>query len=296
MRYRTLGDVRVSAIGLGAMPLSIEGHPDERQALATVHAALDAGVTLIDTADSYYAPGGVPGPGESLVARALATYRGDRDSVLVATKGGRGRTADGGWTVNGDPRHLKRAARSSLARLGGSAIGLYQLHKPDPAVPFADSLGALHELLEEGTIRLAGLSNVNTAQIRLARRMLGDRLVSVQNRYSPAVRDSEAELRLCAELGLAFLPWSPLGGISRSSLDGPSAVAGTGPYAAFHRVARGRGASPQQIALAWLLAKSPTVVPIPGASRPQSIRDSAAAADLVLGDAELAELDGDARP
>ncbi|MFI9582361.1 aldo/keto reductase [Streptomyces sp. NPDC052236] len=292
MRYRTLGgELRVSAIGLGAMPLSIEGHPDEHQGLATLHAALDAGVTLIDTADSYHPPGGAPGPGELLVRRALAAYGGDTDSVVVATKGGRGRTPDGGWTVNGDPAHLKRAARDSLARLGVGAIGLYQLHKPDPAVPYADSLGALHELLSEGTIRFAGISNADTEQILLAREVLGDRLVSVQNRYSPEVRDSEAELRLCAQLGLAFLPWSPLGGISRSSLDGPSALAGTRPYAAFHDVARERGASPQQVALAWLLAKSPTVIPIPGASRPLSIRDSAAAADLVLSEAELAALE-----
>ncbi|NUK04095.1 aldo/keto reductase [Streptomyces lunaelactis] len=291
MRYRRLGDLQGGAIGLGAMPLSIEGHPDERQARATVHAALDAGVTLIDTADSYYAPGAEPGPGESLVARALTAYRGDTDEVLVATKGGRGRTPDGDWTVNGDPRHLKRSARDSLSRLGTEAIGLYQLHKPDPSVPFTDSLGALHDLLKEGTIRLAGISNVNTDQIRLARRMLGDRLVSVQNRYSPAVRDSEAELRLCAELGIAFLPWSPLGGISRSSLDGPSGPSVPGPCAAFHQVARSHGASPQQVALAWLLAQSPTVIPIPGSSRPRSIRDSAAAADLVLSESDLAELD-----
>ncbi|MFI1394852.1 aldo/keto reductase [Streptomyces sp. NPDC020681] len=294
MRYRTLGGngFRVSAIGLGAMPLSIEGHPDERQAVATVHAALDAGVTLIDTADSYYAPGGEPGPGELLVARALAAYGGDADAVLVATKGGRGRTDDGDWTVNGDPEYLKRAAKASLARLGGPAIGLYQLHKPDPAVPFAESLGALSELLDEGTIRLAGISNVNVGQIRLAREMLGDRLVSVQNRYSAAMRDGEAELRLCAELGLAFMPWSPLGGISRSSLDGRSGgPEEQGPYAAFHTVARNHGASPQQVALAWLLARSSTVIPIPGASRPQSIRDSAAAAELVLSEEELAALD-----
>ncbi len=293
MQGRTLGGLRVGAIGLGAMPLSIEGRPGERQAVATVHAALDAGVTLIDTADSYYAPGGVPGAGESLVARALASYDSDTDAVLVATKGGRGRTDDGGWTVDGDPGRLKRAARESLARLGTAAIGLYQLHKPDPAVPFAASLGALHDLLEEGTILRAGISNVDVEQIRLARRMLGERLVSVQNRFSPAVRGGAAELRLCADLGVAYLPWSPLGGISRSSLDGAGdGPAASGPYAAFHTVARERGVSPQQVALAWLLAQSPTVIPIPGASRPESIRDSASAADLVLSEAEMAVLTG----
>ncbi|MFD7409813.1 aldo/keto reductase [Streptomyces sp. NPDC059866] len=301
MQYRTLGGLRVSAIGLGAMPLSIEGRPDEARALATVHAALDAGVTLLDTADSYHLPGAGPGHNEHLLARALATYGGDTADVLVTTKGGRGRpspraskpgeTPIGSWTTTGSARHLKAAAEASLKRLGVEAIGLYQLHKPDPAVPFEESVGALRELLDEGKIRLAGVSNTDTGQIRRARAILGDRLVSVQNQYSPAVRDSEAELRLCAELGLAFLPWSPLGGISRSSLDGPSRPAGTDRFGAFHAVAKERGVSPQQVCLAWLSAKSPTVIPIPGASRPETIRDSAAAADLVLSTEELARLD-----
>ncbi|GAA0581168.1 aldo/keto reductase [Streptomyces crystallinus] len=290
MRYRALGDLKVSAIGYGAMPLSIEGRPDEARALATVHAALDAGVTLLDTADSYYAPGGEPGHNELLLARALVSYGRPTDHVLVATKGGRGRTDDGDWSVDGRPEHLKRAAKASLRRLGTDAIGLYQLHKPDPAVPYADSLGALRELTDEGTVRLVGISNADTEQILLARDILGERLVSVQNRYSPAVRDAEPELRLTAELGLAFLPWSPLGGISRSSLDGASAVAADPAHQAFHTVARERGVSPQRIALAWLLARSPNVVPIPGGSRPESVRDSAAAADLVLSDEERALL------
>lgn len=287
MRTRTLGPYEVGAIGYGAMPLSIEGRPDEARAVATLHAALDAGVTLIDTADSYYAPGGEPGHNELLVARALASYGGATDHVLVATKGGRGRTDDGGWTVNGDPGHLRRAAEASLKRLGVEAIGLYQLHKPDPDVPLAESLGVLRELAQEGKIRAIGVSNTDAGQIHEARRVLGDLLVSVQNRYSPAVRDGEPELRLCAELGLAHLPWSPLGGISRSALDGPG---GPAPRSAFHTVAAARGVSPQQVALAWLLTLSPTLIPIPGASRPESIRDSAAAADLVLTGEELALL------
>ncbi|MFI9826085.1 aldo/keto reductase [Streptomyces sp. NPDC051913] len=286
MRYRTLGELKVSAVGLGAMPLSIEGRPDEERALATVRAALDAGVTLFDTADSYHLPGAEPGHNERLVARALAGA-----DVLIATKGGRGRPADGSWTVNGDPRHLKRAAEGSLKRLGVEAIGLYQLHKPDPAVPFEESVGALRELLDEGKIRLAGVSNTDVDQIRAAHGILGDRLVSVQNRYSPEVRDSEAELRLCAELGLAFLPWSPLGGLSRSSLDGPSGLTGSVRFAAFHETAAERGVSPQQVGLAWLLAKSPLVIPIPGASRPETIRNSAGAAELVLSGPELARLE-----
>ncbi|MCK7625880.1 aldo/keto reductase [Streptomyces sp. RS10V-4] len=288
MQDRTLGDLRVSAIGLGAMPLSIEHRPDERRALATLHAALDAGVTLIDTADSYHWHAGEVGHNELLIARALARYGGDTSGVLIATKGGRGRPGDGSWTVTGTPEHLKRAAEASAKRLGVAAIGLYQLHKPDPAVPWAESVGALRELLDAGTIRAAGLSNVSTDQIRQAHAILGDGLVSVQNRYSPAVRDSEPQLRLSTELGLAFLPWSPLGGISRSSLDGPSGP--VAPRTAFHHVAAERGVSPQRIALAWLLARSPAVIPVPGASRPASITDSARAADLVLSEAELARL------
>ncbi|MFD4153294.1 aldo/keto reductase [Streptomyces hydrogenans] len=289
MQYRTLARTAVGAIGLGAMPLSIEHRPDEKRAVATVHAALDAGVTLIDTADSYHWHAGEAGHNELLVTRALARYGGDTSHVLVATKGGRGRPGDGSWTVSAAPARLKKAAEASARRLGVDAIGLYQLHKPDPAVPWAESVGALRELLDAGTIRTAGVSNVTTDQILQAHQILGDGLVSVQNRYSPAVRDSEPELRLSERLGLAFLPWSPLGGISRSSLDGPSGPASVGT--AFHRLAAERGVSPQRIALAWLLARSPAVIPIPGASRPASIADSAGAADLTLNARELRELE-----
>ncbi len=289
MQYRRIGHTAVSAVGLGAMPLSIEHRPDERRALDTVHAALDAGVTLIDTADSYYRRAGETGHNELLVARALARYGCDTDDVLVATKGGRGRPGDGTWTVNGSPEHLKRAAEASAKRLGVEAVGLYQLHKPDPAVPWADSVGALRDLLDAGTIRAAGISNVSTGQIREAHALLGGSLVSVQNRYSPAVRDSEPELRLSEELGLAFLPWSPLGGIRRSSLDGPSGPTSAGT--AFHRVAAAHGVSPQQIALAWLLARSPVTIPVPGAGRPGSIQDSAQAVHVTLRATELALLE-----
>ncbi|WP_049571001.1 aldo/keto reductase [Nonomuraea sp. SBT364] len=290
---RVIGDVRVGAVGLGAMPLSIEGRPDPERAAATVRAALDAGVTLIDTADSYHWHAGEEGHNELLVARAL---RG-RDGVLVATKGGRGRPGDGSWTVNGDPRRLRAACEASLSRLGTEAIGLYQLHKPDPAVPYAESVGVLRELHDEGKIRMIGVSNVDREQILQARRELGERLVSVQNRFSPAVRDSEPELRLCDSLGLAFLPWSPLGGISRSALETSAPAGGT----AFHEIARERGVSPQRVCLAWLLALGPRVIPIPGATRPASITDSAAAAGLTLTPGELARLnrprpDGDGEP
>ncbi|MER5968996.1 aldo/keto reductase [Streptomyces sp. NPDC002055] len=293
MQHRTLADTAVSAIGLGAMPLSIEHRPDEARAIATIHAALDAGVTLIDTADSYHWHAGEVGHNELLIARALARYGGDTSGVLVTTKGGRGRPGDGSWTVTATPEHLARAAEASAKRLGVEAIGLYQLHKPDPEVPWAESVGALRELLAAGTIRAAGISNVTTEQIREAHAILGDGLVSVQNQYSPAVRDSEPELRLSTRLGLAFLPWSPLGGISRSSLDGPSGTTSAGT--AFHRIADDRGVSPQQIALAWLLARSPAVIPVPGAGRPASITDSAKAPDLELSTEELTQLE-DALP
>ncbi|MEU4982014.1 aldo/keto reductase [Streptomyces sp. NPDC021969] len=289
MQSRTIGDTVVSAIGLGAMPLSIEHRPDERQAVATVHAALDAGVTLIDTADSYHWHAGESGHNELLISRALARYGGDASRLLVATKGGRGRPGDGSWTVDATPGHLKRAAEASLKRLGVESIGLYQLHKPDPAVPWAESVGALRELLDAGTIRAAGISNVTVGQIREAHAILGHGLVSVQNRYSPAVRDSEPELRLSTRLGLAFLPWSPLGGISSSSLDGTRGPTTAGT--AFHDVATAHGVSPQQVALAWLLSRSPAVIPVPGASRPASILDSVGATRLELSEAERSRLD-----
>lgn len=286
---RTVGGLTVGAIGLGAMPLSVEGRPDEEQAIATVHAALDAGVTLIDTADSYHWHADELGHNEHLVTRALASYGGGTDGVLVATKGGRGRPGDGSWTVNGDPDHLRRAARASAARLGVEAIGLYQLHKPDPAVPFADSVGALRELVDAGTVRMVGVSNVDSAQIRTAHEILGPHLVSVQNRFSPAHTATRDTLDLCTELGLAFLPWSPLGGISASAVDDPAGAA-PATDTPFHTLARARGVSPQQVCLAWHLAQSPAVLPIPGARRPASISDSAAAAGLALTAEELATL------
>ncbi|RSM71265.1 aldo/keto reductase [Amycolatopsis sp. WAC 01375] len=273
MRYRSIGDVEVSAIGLGAMPLSIEGRPDRDRAIATIHAALDAGVTLIDTADSYHWHAGETGHNEVLIAEALAAHSGS-DAVLVATKGGRGRPGDGSWTVTGTPAHLKNACEGSLKRLGVDTIGLYQLHKPDENVPWAESVGAIKELADEGKIRLAGLSNVSSAQILEAREILGGTLVSVQNEHAPAQLSHEPELALCTELGLAYLPWGPLRGIGGEFLS----------------VAEELGVSPQQVCLAWLLAKSPSMIAIPGSTRPATIRDSAAAADLVLTAEDLARL------
>jgi len=284
MKIRHIGAAPVGAIGLGAMPMSIEGRPDRARSVATIHAALDAGVTLIDTADAYHVHADEVGHNESLIAEALAGYGGDTSAVLVATKGGHLRPGDGAWTRDGSPAYLKRAAEASLKRLGAEAIGLYQFHRPDPRVPYADSVGALRDLLDEGKIRMAGISNADPGQIRQANEILGGRLVSVQNQFSPGFRSSEPELELCTELGIAFLPWSPLNGI------GGAGALGT-RHAAFAEIGRAYGVSPQRVCLAWMLARSPVVVPIPGASRPETIKDSAAAADLTLTGEDLARLD-----
>jgi aryl-alcohol dehydrogenase-like predicted oxidoreductase len=285
MRNRTIGGVTVSAIGLGGMPMSIEGRPDEDRSVRTIHAALDAGVTFIDTADAYHLLPGETGHNERLIAKALASYPGDTTGVLVATKGGHIRPGDGSWQVDGSPAHLRQAVEASLKALGVDAIGLYQFHRPDPEVPYAESVGALKDLLDEGKIRLAGISNATVEQIDIARKVLGEEnLASVQNQFSPAFRSSEDELAHCAELGVAFLPWSPLGGIGRAGKLGTS-------HEEFKRVADAHGVSPQQVTLAWMLAKAPVVIPIPGASRPESIIDSAQAAELTLTQAELALLD-----
>jgi aryl-alcohol dehydrogenase-like predicted oxidoreductase len=263
--------------------MSIEGRPDRDRSLSAIHAALDSGVTLIDTADAYHLDDSDVGHNEVLIAEALATYGGDVSDVLVATKGGHTRPGGGAWDIDGSPEHLKAACDESLKRLGVEAIGLYQHHRPDPEVPYAETIGALGELLDDGKIRMAGISNADPAQIREAQQVLGGRLVSVQNEFSPAFRSSRPELDLCADMGIAFLPWSPLGGISDAGALGSRHIA-------FAEVAAERGVSPQQVTLAWLLALSPVVVPIPGASRPETARDSAAAADLELTTDEVARL------
>lgn len=283
MQRRTIGSREVSEIGLGGMPMSIEGRPDEARSIATIHAALDAGVTLIDTADSYHIHPDEVGHNEELIARALRSWGGDTSGVLVATKGGHLRPGDGSWTVDGRPSHLIEAAKASARRLGVETIDLYQFHRPDPSVPYADSIGALRELLDAGVIAMAGISNASVAQIDEARGILGADLVSVQNQFSPAHRSSLVELRHCAELSLAFIPWSPLGGIRGAGTVGSA-------HPAFGEVAEAHGVSPQQVALAWELALAPVVIPIPGASRPASIRDSVGAADLVLSAEEMARL------
>lgn len=264
--------------------MSIEGRPDEARSIRTIHAALDAGVTIIDTADAYHLDPTDVGHNEILIAKALRLAGKGPDDVLVATKGGHRRPGDGSWYTQGGADYLKRACEASLQRLDVEAIGLYQFHRPDPATPYAESVGAVRDLLDEGKILMAGISNANPEQIRLAQEILGGRLVSVQNQFSPVFRSSEPELDLCDELGIAFIPWSPLGGIGRGDTLG-------GASSAFAEIAEAHGVSAQQVALAWELAKSPVVIPIPGASRPESILDSLKALDLELSDDERARLD-----
>jgi aryl-alcohol dehydrogenase-like predicted oxidoreductase len=281
MPTRRLGGLRVSAIGLGEMQMSLAGRPEEAQSVRTIHAALDAGATLIDTADAYCRDGSELGHGERLVAKALAAWSGDPDRVLVATKGGHTRPG-GEWRLDGRPEYLRQACEASLRALGLEAIGLYQFHRPDPKVPFAESVGALAELKAAGKVRLVGLSNVSVDQVNQARELVD--VASVQNEFSPRFRRSEGELAFCAAQGIAFLPWSPLGGIGRGRDLG-------GRHRAFAEVAGAHGVSPQRVALAWELAKAQVVIPIPGASRPETITDSLAAASLRLSDDDLARLD-----
>jgi aryl-alcohol dehydrogenase-like predicted oxidoreductase len=281
-KTRTLGDAEVFPIGLGGMPMSLSGRPPEERSIRTIHAALDAGINLIDTADAYSADDSDFGHNERLIAKAL---EGRRDGVLVATKGGHTRTAGGGWELDGRPEYLKRACEASLKALNTDRIDLYQYHRPDPNVPYEDAIGALKELQEEGKIRWVGISNANTEQIELTRSIVD--LVAVQNQLSleypfPLER---GEVELCERHGIAFLPWSPLGGISKA----PDA---SGAHDPVREAAEAHGVSPQQVALAWLLSLSPVMIPIPGASRPESITDSARAVDLELSHEELQAIGG----
>lgn len=283
MQLRRIKDLSVGEIGLGAMPLSHDKRPDEADAIRVVHTALDAGVTLLDTADAYTPSDHGPGHNESLMAKAVSEYGGDTSAVLIATKGGH--TRDGAdWGLDGRPEYLRRAAEGSIRRLGVEAIGLYQHHRPDPDVPYAETMGGLRELVDAGLVRHVGVSNADPDQIREAHKIIGDELASVQNQFSPVFRSSEAEIAVCEELGLAFLPWSPFGGGKAAKQLGDTVPA-------FGEVAHTHDVSPQQVCLAWMLAKSPAIIVIPGASRPQSILDSVAAAHLELSRDEFARLD-----
>jgi aryl-alcohol dehydrogenase-like predicted oxidoreductase len=273
---RSIAGVEVHPIGLGEMPMSLAGRPDEARSIRTIHAALDAGANLIDTADAYARDDRDIGHGERLVAKAL---KGRRDEVIVATKGGLLRDRRGGWPRDGRPEHIRAACEASLRALETDRIDLYQFHRPDPDVPYAESIGTFKELQDEGKVRWVGISNATVAQLEEALTIVD--VVSVQNqlslRYTSPIAKGEVEA--CTERGIAFLAWSPLGGIASSD-----SAAGIG---AVNAAAQAHGVSPQQVALAWLLSLGPTVIPIPGSSRPETITDSLRAAELALTADEL---------
>lgn len=283
MRTRTLGPFTVSAIGLGAMPLSTGANerPSREHAIATVHAALDAGVTFIDTADVYAPTWGEVGHNERIVAEALASY-GDTSHVVVATKGGITRGEGERWGRDGSPEYLRRAVEASLRALDRDVIDLYQWHRPDRWRVYGEVVQTFKDLQTEGKIRAVGISNANIEEIDVAIEVLGEGgLASVQNEFSPRFRSSRDEIDHCGERGVAFLPWSPLGGTGSQSKDVGLA------YPVFHEIGEARGVSPQQVVLAWEMSLGDHVIPIPGASRPASITDSAKAADLELTGDEL---------
>jgi aryl-alcohol dehydrogenase-like predicted oxidoreductase len=274
--HRKLADADVFPIGLGAMGMSLSGRPEEAQSIRTIHAALDAGVNLIDTADAYATDHTDIGHNERLIAKAL---RGRRDGVIVATKGGHTRNGEA-WELDGSPEHLRAACEASLRALDTDRIDLYQYHRPDPKVPYAESIGALKELQDEGKVRWIGISNADTGQIDETRGIV--ELVAVQNQLSLEFVSpvEKGEVALCEREGIAFLPWSPLGGIG-------TATDAAGRHDPVRAAAEAHGASPQQVALAWLLALSPVMIPIPGASRPETITDSLRAVDLELEPGEI---------
>jgi aryl-alcohol dehydrogenase-like predicted oxidoreductase len=273
---RSLAGVDVHPIGLGEMPMSLDGRPDEERSIRTIHAALDAGVDLIDTADAYARDDRDIGHGERLVAKAL---KGRRDDVIVATKGGLLRSRDQSWPPDGRPEHLRAACEASLRALETDRIDLYQFHRPDRKVPYAESIGTFKELQDEGKVRWVGISNATVAELEEALSIVD--VVSVQNQLSLSYTRpiGKGEVQACTDRGIAFLAWSPLGGIGSAE-----SASGFDPVAA---AAQAHDVSPQQVALAWLLSLGPTVIPIPGSSRPETITDSLRAAELELSAAEL---------
>ncbi|MGE5657853.1 MAG: aldo/keto reductase [Actinomycetota bacterium] len=285
METKKLGntEVAISAIGLGGMPLSISSRPPEAQAIAVIHRALDLGVTLIDTADAYCRDESDKHHNEQLIAKALKQYQGDTSGVIVATKGGLMRP-DGHWIRNGDPKHLQKTIRESFEALGGEKpIDLWQYHAPDPAYSIQEALAPAKAAVKDGIIRFVGVSNFSVEQIKQARDVV--EIVSVQNQYNPWHRQPESDgvLEYCEQEKLTFLPWSPLGGSSR-----------------FHRLqdippiadlAKEKGVSVYNIVLAWLRAKSPCIVPIPGASKVSSIEDSVRTVDVKLTAEEVKRVD-----
>ncbi len=264
------GDLTVNRLGFGAMRITgsgIWGEPSDRDvAKSLLKRAIELGVNFIDTADSYG-----PDVSETLIAEALYPYPED---LVIATKGGHERTGPNRWPINGRPDHLKAACEGSLQRLRLDQIALYQLHRPDPRIPYEDSVGALVELKEQGKIRHIGVSNVNEEQLRVAQRLTP--VVSIQNRYSVADRDSESLVDVCELESLVFLPWGPI-----------RDVANNGPL---RELAPRHAATPTQVALAWLLARSPAMLPIPGTGSVSHLEENIAAAAIRLDASEVAGL------
>lgn len=271
----------VSAIGYGGMHLSITDRPPATDAIRVIHAALEHGVTLLDTADVYCLDDSEIGHNERLFAAALASWSGNRDGVVVATKAGLTRPG-GRWERNGRPEHIRQACERSLTALGVETIDLYQFHAPDPAVPFAESVGTFRDLRDEGKVRCVGLSNVTVAQIDEARTIVP--VTSVQNRLNPFFREAldTGVVEHCTRLGIGFVAYSPVGGgrLNRKLPSHPIAV----PLAERH------GATAHQIVLAWVLAQGPTVIPIPSARTVEHVLGSVHAAALTLTDDELAAI------
>ena len=271
--FRIGGELEVNRLGYGAMRLCgprVSGWPEDREnALRVLRRAVALGATLVDTADAYG-----PEVNELQVAEALHPY----DGITVATKGGLTRPSDrDGWPPDGRPEYLRSACEASLLRLRVETIDLYQLHRPDPNVPFADSVGALRELRDDGKIRHVGLSNVSVAQLGEARAIV--EIASVQNEYNLGNRESGDVLDACESAGIAFLPWYPLDAGELARPGGPVDV-----------VAREHDATRAQVALAWLLRRSPVTVPIPGTSSLAHLEENMAARELVLTDEDLARL------
>jgi pyridoxine 4-dehydrogenase len=266
------GDLTVNRLGFGAMRITgdgIWGQPADRdEAKAVLHRAIELGINFIDTADSYG-----PHVSEELIGETLYPYP---DDLVIATKGGLERTGPGRWPVNGRPEHLIEACEGSLRRLKLDQIPLYQFHRPDPAVPLEDSVGALVTLKEQGKIRYIGLSNVTEDQVRRAQRLTP--IVSIQNRYNVEDRRSESLIDLCEQEQMVFLPWAPIQG-----LDGNRTVP---------QLARRYHATRRQIVLAWLLARSPQILPIPGTASVSHLDDNIDAAAIDLTPGEIAALNG----
>lgn len=285
MLFRKLGPLNTTAIGHGEMPLTIERNWGHAKGLETLHASLDAGCRHIDTAWAYYTPGDEEQTGEKLTREALETWDGPRDEVTVATKVGLRRAWDGDdptWPRDGKPEHLIEYGKQSAQALGVDSIDLLYLHRHDPEVPYNESIEGIKALLDQGVAQWAGVSNASIEQIDIARSILGDKLVAVQNQYSPIYLETQDTMDYCAKLGLAFVCWSPLGGY-RHPYD-------ESKFDPFRAVAKRLGVSYQQVVLAWELAKGDNVFVIPGAHRPATILDSLKAGDLKLSDEDLALL------